>query len=215
VEVLADRLTPVSVFDRLVGSDDGFLLESVEGGERWGRWSFVGWDPAFTLESRRGETTASADIELDGDDPLEVLESLLDRFSVPDAADLGFAGPIPPLHSGAVGFLGYDTVRYVERLENQPRDDRGLPEMLWQFVGGLAAFDRLRETVTLVVNVFVSGDLQADYSKAVAALESAVDRLGTGSGNSAIARPSFDTMPPSTANLSRAEFEAIVGTAIE
>ena len=54
VEVLADRLTPVGVFDRLVGESDGFLLESVEGGERWGRWSFVGWDPAFTLSARAG-----------------------------------------------------------------------------------------------------------------------------------------------------------------
>jgi anthranilate synthase component 1 len=215
VEVLADRLTPVSVFDRLVGSDDGFLLESVEGGERWGRWSFVGWDPAFTLVSRGGETTASVDIELGGSDPLEVLESLVEGFSVPDTADLGFAGPIPPLHSGAVGFLGYDIVRYVEKLENQPRDDRGLPEMLWQFVGGLAAFDRLRETVTLVVNVFIGTDPLSDYSRAVEALESAVGRLGTGSRNSAIARPSFDTMPPSEANLSREEFENIVGTAID
>jgi anthranilate synthase component 1 len=215
VEVLADRLTPVSVFDRLVGADDGFLLESVEGGERWGRWSFVGWDPAFTLVSEGGVTTTSADIALDGDDPLEVLESLVDRFSVPDATDLGFAGPIPPLHSGAVGFLGYDTVRYVEKLEHQPRDDRGLPEMVWQFVGGLAAFDRLRETVTLVVSVFVGADPQSDYSRAVVALESAVARLGAGSGSSAIARPSFDTMPSAEANLSREEFEQIVGTAIE
>ena len=52
VEVLADRLTPVSVFERLVDDGDGFLLESVEGGERWGRWSFVGWNPAFTFTAR-------------------------------------------------------------------------------------------------------------------------------------------------------------------
>ncbi|MCL1601420.1 MAG: anthranilate synthase component I, partial [Actinomycetia bacterium] len=83
IEVLADRLTPVAVFDRLVGTEDGFLLESVEGGERWGRWSFVGWSPAFTVTSRAGTTEADADVELEGDTPLDVLEALVDRFSVP------------------------------------------------------------------------------------------------------------------------------------
>ncbi len=215
VEVLADRLTPVSVFDRLVGSADGFLLESVEGGDRWGRWSFVGWSPAFTVVTREGKTTVSADVELEGDDPLEVLDSLIGRFSVPDASELGFAGPIPPLHSGAVGFLGYDTVRYIEHLTDRPRDDRGLPEMLWQFVGGLAAFDRLRETVTLVVNAFVTDDPELDYSMAVAALESAVSRLSSGSEAGAVARPAFDMMPPAEANMSRGEFERIAEVAID
>jgi anthranilate synthase component 1 len=214
VEVLADRLTPVSVFDRLVGSADGFLLESVEGGKRWGRWSFVGWNPAFTVLSRDGETTASANIELEGEDPLEVLESLVDRFSVPDTAELGFTGPVPPLHSGAVGFLGYDTVRYIEHLADRPRDDRSLPEMLWQFVGGLAAFDRLRETVTLVVNAFITDDPELDYSVVVAALESAVSKLGSDSDASVVARPSFDTMPHAQANMSRVEFERVAGIAI-
>ncbi len=57
LEVLADRETPVSVFEKLVGDEDGFLFESVQGGERWSRWSFCGWDPAFTLESRDGVAT--------------------------------------------------------------------------------------------------------------------------------------------------------------
>ena len=56
LEVLADRDTPVSVFEKLVGDDAGFLLESVEKGERWARWSFVGWDAAFTLIARDGVT---------------------------------------------------------------------------------------------------------------------------------------------------------------
>jgi anthranilate synthase component 1 len=214
VEVLADRLTPVRVFDRLVGQDDGFLLESVEGGERWGRWSFVGWDAAFTVSSLAGITTASTPIELVGEDPLEVLESLIDRYSTPDDSELGFSGPIPPLHSGAVGFLGYDMVRYVERLPSQPPDDRDLPEMLWQFVGGLAAFDRLRETVTLIVNVFVGDDASSDYASAVTALESAASRLGGGDESGVMVRPGFDTIPPADANLSREEFESTVRAAI-
>jgi anthranilate synthase component 1 len=59
VVVLGDVLTPVSVYERLVGDSDGFLLESVEGGERWGRWSFIGWDPEFTLSAVDGVSSSS------------------------------------------------------------------------------------------------------------------------------------------------------------
>ena len=215
LEVLADRLTPVSVFDRLVGESDGFLLESVEGGERWGRWSFVGWDPAFTVASHNGISTASVPVDLGDGDPLEVLESLVDGFSVPTDDELCFAGPIPPLHSGAVGFLGYDTVRYIEMLNDRPTDDRALPEMLWHFVGGLAAFDRLRETITLIVNVFVGDDEASDYASAVDALESAARSLGSTVEGGVMARPDFDDLPDSRANMSREEFENAVRTAIE
>ncbi len=216
MEVLADRLTPVSVFERLVDDDDGFLLESVEGGERWGRWSFVGWNPAFTVTARLGVTSCDdPNVELLGDDPLDVLESLIERFSMPGPDELAFQGPIPPLHSGAVGFMGYDTVRYIERLENQPHDDRELPEMVWQFVGGLAAFDRLRETVTLIVNVFVGDDARSDYHEAVHGLRGAVDRLGQETKHGVGERPAFDRASDATANMSRADFEAAVQRAIE
>ena len=90
VEVLGDRHTPVSVFEQLVGNDPGFLLESVEGGERWGRWSFIGWDPEFTLTSIDG--VASIDdpsVAIPDGDPLDVLEGLAQRYSTPDVDALG------------------------------------------------------------------------------------------------------------------------------
>lgn len=214
-EVLADRLTPVSVFERLVGNDDGFLLESVEGGERWGRWSFVGWNPALTVTSRSGEVVCNdPTIELSGSDPLTALENLIGSFTVPADEELSFPGAMPPLHSGAVGFLGYDTVRYVEMLDNMPPDDRGLPEMLWQLVGGLAVFDRLRETITLIVNVYVDDDPQVGYSGAVAELERAVDRLGRSEHFGVKSRPNFDVLPEAEANMSREDFEDAVRRAI-
>ncbi|MDK1019348.1 MAG: anthranilate synthase component I [Actinomycetota bacterium] len=215
-EVLADRLTPVTVFERLVGTGDGFLLESVEGGERWGRWSFVGWDAAFTVTARGGETTCDEpSITLVGTDPLEVLEDLIDRFTIPPLDELGFRGPVPPLHSGAVGFLSYDIVRYIERLEHQPPDDRGLPEMLWQFVGALAAFDRLRETITLIVNVFVGDDAHEDYRRATETLDAAKAQLEEAAFKPVIERPRFDALPEATANMSRPQFESAVVRAVE
>lgn len=214
VEVLGDRYTPVSVFERLVDGEDGFLLESVEGGETWARWSFVGWDPEFTVKARDGVVSVDAHIPLVDGDPLAVLEDLIARHSVPDGVDLGFGGPVPPLHSGAVGYLSYDMVRYVEHLPDRPIDDRELPEMLWQFVGGLAAVDRLRDTVTLIRNVYVTDDLEADYAKGLDLLAQAVDRLGMVTPSPAFVRPEFTTYGDAVSNIDQGAFEDAVRTAV-
>jgi len=216
IEVLGDSQTPVSVFERLVGGNDGFLLESVEGGERWGRWSFIGWDPAFTVVSVNGLTTTDdPSVELIDGDPLEVLEGLTNRFTVPTATELNLAGPMPPLHTGAVGYLAYDAVRYIERLPDMPNDDRDLPEMLWQFTGGVAAFDRLRDTVTLIRNVFIADDPASQYEAAVESLLEAAHLLSRSTGVSVGVRPSFADVPEAQANMTRAEFEASVRVAKE
>ena len=170
LEVLADRETPVSAFEKLVGDQYGFLFESVQGGERWSRWSFCGWDPAFTLESRSGVATiipGFLDPSLPEGDPLVVLEAVTSWYGSPDEASL------PPLHSGLVGFLGYDAVRYVEQLPDRPTDDRDLPEMSWMVPGFVAAFDRFKQTITLVRNVFVDSATE----QAVADLDEAATSL--------------------------------------
>ena len=216
VEVLGHRHTPVSVFEDLVGDDDGFLLESVEGGERWARWSFVGWQPAFTLASHDGVARVDRpDVPVSGDDPLAALEELTERFSVPDVDDLGFDGPVPPLHTGAVGYLAYDVVRYDERLPDRPTDDRGLPEMLWQFVGGLAAIDRLRDTVTLIWNVYVSDDLESDYRRALDELAAAMAALSAPRAAPVSVRPEFAKHAIGDANMSQEQFESAVARAVE
>ncbi len=216
IEVLGDMHTPVSVFDRLVGKNDGFLLESVEGGERWGRWSFIGWDPAFTVSSVNGVSSVDDPrIVLADGDPLAVLEDLTNRFKVPSEAEMNLAGPTPPLHTGAVGFLAYDVVRYIEKLMDGPTDDRDLPESLWQFTGGMAAFDRLRDTITLIRNVFVGEDPEAEYRDAVVSLTDAANRLGSGSDSPVGSRPRFDSVAPAVANMTRVEFETSVAKAID
>jgi anthranilate synthase component 1 len=216
LEVLGDRHTPVSVFEQLVGQDDGFLLESVEGGERWGRWSFIGRDAAFTVTSRDGTATVDdPGVEIVEGDPLDVLEELVDRFTIPTESEMNLSGPLPPLHTGAVGYLAYDAVRYVEHLPNRPHDDRGLPEMLWQFVGTLAAFDRLRDTITLIRNVYVTGDPDDDYAKATTALRDAASRLMEVPVAQTTRRPNFDTLPDAVANMSQQTFEDSVRTAVD
>ena len=173
--VLADRDTAVSAFEKLVGDAPGFLLESLEGGERWAQWSFLGWDPLFTLSSYEGRACVDDPrLELPEGDPLAVLEQLLDRYATEPIEGL------PPLHSGVVGYLAYDMVRYVEYLPDRPTDDRGFPEMVWQFVGSLAALDRFGQKLTLVRNVFVDleDDIDVAYHNAVEKLHADAQRLG-------------------------------------
>src|SRR5690606_25976596 len=199
VEVLADRETPVTAYEKLVGDGPGLLLESVEGGERWARWSFLGWDPAFTLRSHDGTSTVTGRVPVDvpDGDPLEVLEQLIGRYSTPDLDGL------PPLHSGAVCYLGYDVVRYVERLPNRSRDVRGLPWQGWQLVVALAAMDWFSPRMMLIRNVFVGEDPAAQYHAAVEALAADVKRLGR--ANPYEARPVVASVPkkPHRSNFRR------------
>jgi anthranilate synthase component I len=214
--ILADRETPVSAYEKLVGDRPGFLLESVEGGEQWGRWSFLGWDPLFTLVARSGEVTvegsASAAPAIDGEGtPLQVLDRVLSGLTAPDLDGL------PPLHSGLVGYLGYDCVRYIEHLPDKPVDDRGLPEMLWHAVGSLAAYDRFTEMVTLVRNVLPGPDPGAGWEQAVVALDESCRRLGSAAPYRP--RPAPEMTPELDGHyestMDRPRFEAAVRSAKE
>ena len=150
-EVVADTLTPVTCFANVVGEGDGFLFESVEGGERWGRYSFVGRRPLATLTARgrRVDATGRLDVQSSDDGILSAVESLVTRFQSPTLAGL------PPLHGGLVGYLGYDVVREVERLPDPPDDDLGHPDAALVVIGQFCAFDHWRQRIVLVDNVVV------------------------------------------------------------
>ncbi len=151
-ELVADTLTPVGAFRCLVGDGPGFLLESVEHGERWSRFSFLGRSPRATLVSRGNHVEVTG--ELPVAPPLEEgilasLEALVSELRAPRVAVL------PPLYSGLVGYLGYDVVREIEHLGPPPKDDLGLPDAVMSVIGELAAFDHWRQRVTLVDNVLL------------------------------------------------------------
>jgi hypothetical protein len=150
--LLADQVTPVAIFARCVGEDDGFLLESVENGERWSRWSFLGRNPLATVVSTNGEISITgplADQMPTGNGMLATLEALLETFSAPSLEGL------PPLHSGLMGYIGYDVVREVEHLPNVPADDTGHADGVMAMIGELVAFDHWRQQVTLIANTVV------------------------------------------------------------
>lgn len=170
-EVIADLETPVSAFLKVGEGEHAFLLESVEHGERWGRYSFVGVDPFLVMTSRDGKVSwrgAPPPFTPKKGTPLEILRGVVEGYRAPSLAGL------PPLHGGAVGYLGYDVVRYLEKLPQTTVDDVDVPELMMMFPRTLLAFDHFRQRVTVVSNV-VEGD---DYDRAVARSEELVARLG-------------------------------------
>jgi anthranilate synthase component 1 len=203
-ELVADSLTPVGAFRALVGEGPGFLLESVEHGERWSRFSFLGRSPAATLvgRGRHVELTEGAlsDSVPREDGMLACLEALLARFRSPALEEL------PPLHGGLVGYLGYDVVREIERLESPPPDDLGHPDSVVSVIGELAAFDHWRQRVTLVDNVLLDPDspaardegaLERSYENSLARLKAMRTDLGRPCPDPLSAPPSPEaTLPP-------------------
>src|SRR5689334_21352081 len=128
--LIGDSLTPVSAFHKLDAGSSACLFESVIGGEKVGRYSFLTADPFQEIEARgnrvkvrRGGKTE----EFGSADPIEELRKQVTSLRAARVPEL------PPFVSGAIGYAGYDVVRYTERLPNAPQDDRGLPDLSFAF----------------------------------------------------------------------------------
>ncbi|QGG97078.1 anthranilate synthase component I [Actinomarinicola tropica] len=217
-ELLADLITPVAAYARLCGDDQpGFLLESVEHGERWSRWSFVGRNPIGTITSRGGTVTVEGDLPDDlpvDEGVLATLEALLERYRSPQLPDL------PPLHGGVVGHLGYDVVREVERLPDVPHDDRGHPDAVLSVIGELAAFDHWRQRVTLIENVIVPAgadddQLDALYDDAVARLDQLARDGAKPLAEPLVELPASDELPEFTSTMGGEPYHRAVEVARE
>ena len=149
-KVLADSETPLSAYRKLGGDRAGtFLLESAENGRSWSRWSFIGAGSPTALTVVDGRATWLGAVPADapsGGDPLEVLRDTLELLRTERLPDL------PPLTGGLVGYLGYDSVRRMERLPQSTVDDLQLPEMMFLLATDLAAFDHHEGAITLIAN---------------------------------------------------------------
>jgi anthranilate synthase component 1 len=167
-----DCETPVSAFLKLRGRGPGFLLESAEQGQRFGRYSFLGFRPRATLRYEGGRILADEDgvrRELVAPDPFGAVAEYLAAYRVAPLEDL------PPFAGGAVGVFGYDLVRTVERLPEPNPDDLGTPDMALMVSDALIVFDHLRHQVTIMVNAFVEpdGDVEQAYERAAGLIERA------------------------------------------
>src|SRR4051794_18485988 len=168
---IADTETPVSAYLKLRGSGPSFLLESAEGGQRVGRWSFLGVRPRSVMRLDNGVLTVDGEPR-DFDDPYAAVSEELSRYRAAPLADL------PPFAGGAVGLFGYDLVRWAEPTVGTRQNELGVPDLALMVSDVLLAFDHLRRELTILANVFAGDELERGYADAVAAIADVRERLG-------------------------------------
>ena len=189
-ELLADMETPVSAFKKLTrcgGAADGtghaFLLESVEGGENVARYSFLGTNPKLVVRSKGNEVTVEQDGEAasrtlkEGKDPLSVLEDHMNqfRFAAPAADETG--EELPRFCGGAVGYLGYDMIRFFEEIPDDTLDDLQVPDSQFMFTDTLLIFDHVKHKIKVLTNAVVDDAPDSVYERATLRIDAVVDTL--------------------------------------
>ena len=204
--VQADLETPVSAYLKVARPPYSFLLESVEGGERLGRYSFIGTEPYKVVKTGPGQLGGEVD-------PLILVEEEMNRYKLVPLPEL------PRFHGGGVGYLAYDTVSYFEpRVPMMPKDPQGLPQSVFMFSDTLLVFDHLRHDIKVVSHVRLEGDVESAYTEATAKIDRLVERLS---------QPlSAPTLPLSSStdgqgsasfssNFTLEEYEEVVGRCID
>jgi anthranilate synthase component I len=195
-ELPADLDTPLSAYLRLRPGPYSFLLESVEGGAVWARYSFLGTDPLMVLSAKDSRITlrrgSARPQRLPDGDPLEALRRLLADFKPVTVPGL------PRFQGGAVGYLAYDMVRHMERLPRTTRDDLKLPDAVFMLSDTLLVFDNLRHRLLVIANAHVDGRDAASLDRAY---DQAAVRIGMTLAK--LARPARSTALtlPATAPL--------------
>lgn len=195
VECPGDEATPLALFHALYAkSPQCFLLESVEGGEHLGRYSFAAFEPRVVLRSRPGSAPA---IATPGVGPLEALRTALSHRRAPEVRGL------PRFYGGAVGFTSYDILRHFENLPSRAVDVLGVPDFVFMLTGDMFIFDHVAHTIRLVRTVSVPRGASAEkiYQRTGRELTEQLSRL----------RPAAAPLTP----LATAERKALPATAAE
>jgi anthranilate synthase component 1 len=160
-EIVADLDTPVSAYLKIHRKGQSFLLESVEGGQRLARYSFIGTEPYKVLTVR----------ETDNKDPLPLISQEMEKFKVVPVDGL------PRFNGGAVGYLSYETVTHFEKLPSPALNPVNVPEALFMFVDTMLVFDHVTHKIKVLSHVRLNGDIDKSYQDAVAKIEDLIDRL--------------------------------------
>ncbi len=174
-EWLADTQTPISIFKSLDNGKPSFLFESVEGGEKFGRYSFLGFNPLWTFESKNGQNTLhyqnGTTEKLQGP-PLKVLSNIINNYQSPD---LG----LPRYFAGAAGIFAYDLVRQFETLPENLPDELGIPDCSLMFPELVLVYDHVYHTLKTIINTQVDGSPQASYHRAQQLIDRVKKQLST------------------------------------
>jgi len=214
-EILADVETPVSVLMKLQKKNHVYLLESVEGGEKWGRYSFLGADAGVIFQIRGAEViiTERSNVtkKLHNGNPLQYLRELLGRYkpvSVPG---------LPRFYGGAVGYLGYDMVRYFEKLPGGQKDDSGVDEAIFVISDSLLIFDNVRHTIKVVACAFTedADSLEEVYETACRKIADMIDTLSLPAVHPEKDSETTGGDVPFRSNMTEVQYESLVEKAKE
>ena len=213
-QLTSDGLTPVSAFARIERNAPSFLFESVIGGEKVGRYSFLGTEPFLSFEARGNDVVVTTP----GDPKASRAYSSTDPFAeLQQLVELHHAVHLPGLPrfaGGAVGYAAYDAVRYTEHLPNTPRDDRGLPDLSFSFFDRMVLFDHIRKTTLVVAQAHIGQEIdpREAYASACARVDELVGRLAAPGPELALSdldtEGALGPLPPS--NFSREAYEQVV-----
>lgn len=195
-EVVADLETPVSAFLKVHRDGPCFLLESVEGGQRLARYSFIGTEPYRVVSTRCGE----------GADPLSGLSEAMSECEVARVPGL------PRLCGGAVGYLSYEVAARFERLPMPAGDALGLPESYFMFVHTMLIYDHVTHSIKVLSHVRPGGDVEGAYADAVARIDDLVARLRRPLGTPVSVERTAPS-GPFRSNFTRPGFETAVANA--
>jgi anthranilate synthase component 1 len=195
-EIVADMETPVSAFLKINRGGNSFLLESVEGGQRLARYSFIGTEPYRDLTVKSTDQT----------DPLDIISKELHKYQVVSLEGL------PRFAGGAVGYLSYETVNRFEKLPSPAKDSLNLPEARFMFVDTMLVFDHVTHKIKVLSYVKLNGSLDQEYQKAVAKIDDLIARLQQPYTGNKIARGKVnpESVSKLTSNTTRKAFEANV-----
>lgn len=178
--LLGDLETPVSIYMKLrQAGQAAFLLESVEGGERVGRYSFIGVNPSAIITIKDGQIVRNERGNIQtrmlsvGEDPLDVIRSALRQYQAVTVEGL------PRLVGGAVGYLSYDVVRYFESLPETAREDLDAPEVAFMLPDTLVIVDHAKHQLIVLANAHFTGNADAAYDDAIRRIDQVVVALGT------------------------------------
>ena len=178
-EVLADLDTPVSAYMKMCGGEYSFLLESVEGGEKWARYCFLGFDPSIIISIKGNEVIVEKNgqaksILTTKENPLIGLKDILACYQPVDVEGL------PRFSGGAVGFVSYDMVRSFEDLPEDTMDDLQVPDARFVITDTLLIFDNIAQTIKIVSNAHVDNEnIEESYNQAVKNIDAIEKKLRT------------------------------------
>jgi len=166
-EIYSDTKTPIGIFMRFADEQNSFLLESVEGGEKWARYSFIGRNPYMTFSSDGDEMTIvqNGKTKKKKGNPFDELKEIFAGFKY------AYIEGLPRLSGGAVGYFGYDTVRHIEKLPDAPEDDINVPDCYLMFCDEIIAYDHLKQKVIVIVNAHIGKKAKNEYEKVLQRIE--------------------------------------------